>query len=90
MVGVSTYPRLDPNVLIPEIYYRYALYHLSRIGGRLYRFFMTGWRPLVLWLLVSIVLILALTAVIDLGGGTSLDADAAREATTLPEGGILS
>lgn len=41
-------------MMVPGIVYRYIIYGLSWIGGRLFRFFSTGWRPLVLWLIVSI------------------------------------
>lgn len=90
MVGVSAQPRLDPNILIPGTYYRYALYQMSSIGGRVYRFFMTGWRPLVLWLLVSFILILAITAVAGPGSGESADAAAvSAETSAVPAGGVI-
>lgn len=45
------------------ILYRYLIFGVSLVGGRLYRFFSTGWRPLALWLLACFFIVLLLAQV---------------------------
>ena len=58
-MGVSDQSSLNPGSLRWGIYYRYLVYVFSRVGGSVVRCATTGWRPLFLWLVVSIVIVFA-------------------------------